>query len=93
MSAKTRRFSRLKIVLAHMGGSTLALAPRVAGLAPYMGAPLSEDEILGEFRRFWWDTALSGDGGGSQASLTVGGTDRILWGSDFPGELKGILRF
>lgn len=92
VSAKTRRFSRLKIVVAHMGGSTLALAPRVAGLARYMGAPLSEDDILGEFRRFWWDTALSG--GGPQASLTAGGTDRILWGSDFPGELpvKGILR-
>lgn len=92
MSAKTRRFSRLKIVLAHMGGSTLALAPRVAGLARYMGAPLSEDDILREFRRFWWDTALSG--GGPQVSLTAGGAeawgvgDRILWGSDFPGELK-----
>jgi predicted TIM-barrel fold metal-dependent hydrolase len=92
VSAKTRRFSRLKIVLAHMGGSTLALAPRVAGLARYMGAALSEDEILSEFRRFWWDTALSGGGGplltSCGAEEETRGGDRILWGSDFPGEQK-----
>ena len=77
-----------------MGGSTLALALRVAGLARYMGATLSEDEILIEFRRFWWDTALSGVGGGpltATASSSCGAEtwsfgDRILWGSDFPGE-------
>lgn len=71
-----------------MGGSTLALAPRVAGLARYMGATLSEDEILIEFRRFWWDTALSG--GADPLTATAAETwsfgDRILWGSDFPGE-------
>jgi hypothetical protein len=72
-----------------MGGSTLALTPRVAGLARYMGAPLSEDEILIEFRRFWWDTALSGGGGAEPWGAR---DDRILWGSDFPGEQKMILR-
>ncbi len=76
-----------------MGGSTLALAPRVAGLARYMGAPLSEDEILIEFRKFWWDTALSG-GPLTAATASCGAEawssgDRILWGSDFPGEQKG----
>jgi hypothetical protein len=79
-----------------MGGSTLALAPRVAGLARYMGATLSEDEILIEFRRFWWDTALSGGGGGPLTATTASSCgaetvtwsfgDRIVWGSDFPGE-------
>lgn len=75
-----------------MGGSTLALAPRVAGLARYMGATLSEEEILIEFRRFWLDTALSGGGGPLTATASSRGAetwsfgDRILWGSDFPGE-------
>jgi len=70
----------------------------VAGLARYMGATLSEDEILIEFRRFWWDTALSDGGGGPPRALLTASTasscdaeawsfgDRILWGSDFPGE-------
>ena len=86
VSGKTRRFSRLDFILAHMGGSTVALAPRVAGLARYMGASLSEDETLLEFRRYWWDTALSGISAaacGAEEWSVVG--DRILWGSDFPG--------
>lgn len=76
-----------------MGGTTLALATRVAGLARYMGATLSEEEIVIEFQRFWWDAALSGGGDGpltTRASSCGAETwnfgDRILWGSDFPGE-------
>lgn len=85
VSGKTRRFSCLAFILAHMGGSALALASRVAGLSRYMGAPLSEEEILAEFRRYWWDTALS------DSFVAVGGAEswgfgnRVLWGSDFPG--------
>ena len=71
-----------------MGGSTLALARRVAGLARYMGASLSEDEILIEFRRYWWDAALSGSSVTTYDAKEWGFGDRILWGSDFPGEQK-----
>lgn len=67
-----------------MGGSTLALVPRVAGLSSYMGAPLSEGEILSEFRRYWWDAALSG-GCAARIVESWGLGDRIFWGSDFPG--------
>lgn len=91
VNGKTRKFSRLEFILAHMGGSTLALATRVAGLARYMGAPLSEDEILTEFRRYWWDSALSGASVTSPCGAEAWGWgvgDRILWGSDFPGEPK-----
>jgi 6-methylsalicylate decarboxylase len=90
VSGKTRRFSRLAFVLAHMGGSALALASRVAGLARYMGAPLSEDEILAEFRRYWWDAALSGGSvaAGDGEPWNFGG--HILWGSDFPGNFDSV---
>jgi hypothetical protein len=70
-----------------MGGSTLALVQRVAGLARYMGASLSEDEILIEFRRYWWDSALSGSYVTASGTEGWGVGDRILWGSDFPGEI------
>ena len=85
VSGKTRRFSHLDLILAHMGGSTPALASRVAGLARYMGAPLSEDEMLIEFRRYWWDAALSGISATACGAEEWGVGDRILWGSDFPG--------
>ena len=90
VSGKTRRFSRLAFVLAHMGGSTLALLTRVAGLARYMGASLSEDEIITEFRRYWWDAALSGGAVAACSGELWGFGDRILWGSDFPGRAKHI---
>ena len=84
VNGNTRRFSRLEFILAHMGGSTLSLMSRVAGLSPYMGAPLSEEEILSEFRRYWWDAALSG-GCATRIAESWGLGNRILWGSDFPG--------
>ncbi|KAI9452088.1 amidohydrolase 2 [Russula earlei] len=93
VSGKTRRFDRLAFVLAHMGGSTLALAPRVAGLARYMGAPLSEDEILMEFRRYWWDTALSGSSSAACSAEGWGIGDHILWGSDFPAVSLDTIRW
>ena len=84
VNGKTRRFSRLELIFAHMGGSTLPLMSRVAGLSTYMGAPLSEEEILSEFRRYWWDAALSGSCA-TRIAESWGFGDRILWGSDFPG--------
>ncbi|KAI0254707.1 hypothetical protein BJV78DRAFT_1182319 [Lactifluus subvellereus] len=93
VSGKTRRFSRLAFILAHMGGSTLALAPRVAGLSRYMGAPLSEEEIIAEFRRYWWDAALSGNSVAAGGAESWGFGERILWGSDFPAVSLGTIRW
>ncbi|KAH9062685.1 amidohydrolase 2 [Lactarius vividus] len=92
VSGKTRRFSRIEFILAHMGGSTLALIPRIAGLSSYMDAPLSEDEIISEFRRYWWDTALSG---GCEARVVEswGLGDHVLWGSDFPAVSLDTIRW
>jgi len=76
-----------------MGGSTLALVQRVAGLARYMGASLSEDEILIEFRRYWWDSALSGSYVTACGTKGWGVGDRILWGSDFPAVSMDTVRW
>jgi len=92
VSGKTRRFSQLAFILAHMGGSTLSLVPRVAGLSQYMGAPLSEADILSEFRRYWWDAALSG-GCATQIVESWGLGNRILWGSDFPAVSLDTIRW
>lgn len=75
-----------------MGGGTLALVPRVAGLSRYMGAPLSEDEILSEFQRYWWDAALSG-GCAARVVESWGLGERVFWGSDFPAVSLDTIRW
>ncbi|KAI0034071.1 hypothetical protein K488DRAFT_77449 [Vararia minispora EC-137] len=81
VSGTTTRHRRVTLILAHMGGSTLALAHRVAALSAYMGAPLTEEGILDEFRRCWWDCALSGT---TEAAQAFGVGKQVVWGSDFP---------
>ena len=76
-----------------MGGTALALAPRLAGLARYMGAPLDEAHILRELRRAcWWDTALSAGPGPLAAAEAWGVGARVVWGSDFPGQSPRVVR-
>ncbi|THH15208.1 hypothetical protein EW146_g5238 [Bondarzewia mesenterica] len=85
VTGKTRRFRNLAFVLAHMGGSTLVLAPRAAALSRYMGSRLSESEIMDELKRCcWWDSALSTGAGPLGAVEACGVGERVLWGSDFP---------
>jgi predicted TIM-barrel fold metal-dependent hydrolase len=52
-------FPDIKIILAHLGGTTPFLASRVAVLSNHMGCPLSPEEILDDFRSFYYETALS----------------------------------
>jgi 6-methylsalicylate decarboxylase len=71
-----------------MGGSTPLLAARVSVLSPHMGCRLSPDEILADFRSFYYDTALSGYETNLVAleSFLGGEVSRILFGTDFPGK-------
>jgi len=88
VSGKTRRFPRIGWLLAHLGGSAPALAPRIAGLSSChpLEYGLSEADILDEYRRCWWDIALSADVSSLSALEAWGVSDRIVWGSDFPGQ-------
>src|SRR5260370_38430163 len=53
-----RMFPDVKIILAHLGGTTPFLASRVAVLSNHMGCPLSPEKILDAFRSFNYVTAL-----------------------------------
>ncbi|KAF5390686.1 hypothetical protein D9757_002726 [Collybiopsis confluens] len=53
------KYPDIQIILAHMGGSTPFLSPRVAVLSNYMGCKLTPEEILAGFKSFYFDTALS----------------------------------
>jgi predicted TIM-barrel fold metal-dependent hydrolase len=81
---KKRRYANVRIVLAHSGGSTPFLAGRVAGLAHYLGSELSPEEMIEDFRGFYYETALSGFETNLVALENFVEPDHILFGSDFP---------
>jgi predicted TIM-barrel fold metal-dependent hydrolase len=80
--AKKRRYANVRIVLAHSGGSTPFLAGRVAGLAHYLGGELSAEEMIEDFRGFYYETALSGFETNLVALENFVEPDHILFGSD-----------
>jgi predicted TIM-barrel fold metal-dependent hydrolase len=82
--AKKRRYANVKIVLSHSGGSTPFLASRVAGLAHHQGSELSPEEMIDDFRSFYYETALSGFETNLVALENFVEPDHILYGSDFP---------
>lgn len=86
VTGKKRKYPKIKIILAHLGGSTPMLAARVAGLSPYMGCPLSAEQILEDFRSFYFETALSSYAPTLTAMREFAEPDHILFGTDFPGE-------
>ncbi|KAI0310803.1 hypothetical protein OF83DRAFT_1069948 [Amylostereum chailletii] len=90
VSGKTKRYGSLSFLLAHLGGTTTSIAPRVAALARYMGATLSEAQILDEFRKCWWDSALC-TGAAIGGAYEVVSKERVVWGSDFPGGCQIVL--
>jgi predicted TIM-barrel fold metal-dependent hydrolase len=85
VTGKKRRFHNVRIILAHLGGSTPFLAPRVAVLSHHMGCPLSPEEILQDFQSFYYETALSSHPITLAALEAFVPADHILFGSDYPG--------
>lgn len=85
VSGRKRKYPNINFVLAHLGGSTPILAPRVAVLSNYMGSGLTPEDILDDFKTFYYDTALSSH----ESTLTMMqlfvGPDRLVFGTDFPG--------
>ncbi|KAF8621605.1 hypothetical protein AX15_007625 [Amanita polypyramis BW_CC] len=84
VSGRKRRHPNIKIILAHAGGSTVALAARVAILSAHMGCELTADQILEDFRSFYYETALSAYEPTLSALEAFALPDRTLFGTDFP---------
>jgi predicted TIM-barrel fold metal-dependent hydrolase len=85
VSGRKRKYPAINFVLAHLGGSTPFLAPRVAVLSNYMGSGLTPDDILDDFKTFYYDTALSSHETTLTAMQSFVGPDRLVFGTDFPG--------
>lgn len=85
-SGATRRFSRIRFILAHAGGTLPYLAWRLS-LAPLIDERFKEHDgpgILGEISRFWFDTAQAAGSPVLAALKEVAGPQKILFGSDWP---------
>jgi hypothetical protein len=76
-----------------MGGSTLSLAPRVAVLSNHMGCTLTPEEIMEDFKDFYYETALSAYSASLAALDVFVSSDHILFGTDFPGKHRYIYVF
>ncbi|KAI0638153.1 hypothetical protein C8Q77DRAFT_1242281 [Trametes polyzona] len=91
VTGKKRRWPNVRIILAHLGGSTPFLAPRVAVLSAHMGCALAPEDVLADFRTFYFDTALSGHETTLAAVRAfVGDDSRLLFGTDFPAVSTGM---
>jgi hypothetical protein len=59
-SGGTHQYRNAKIVLSHSGESSPFIAARVAVLCRCLGCELRPEEIIADFRTFYFETALSG---------------------------------
>ncbi|MGP4018025.1 amidohydrolase family protein [Saccharopolyspora sp. 5N708] len=83
-SGRKRQYPNVRIILSHSGGSTPVLAARVAVLSHYLGCELTPEEIVADFRTFYFETALSGFETNLVALENFVPPNRILFGTDFP---------
>jgi len=90
VSGRKRKYPNINFVLAHLGGSTPFLAPRVAVLSNYMGSGLTPDDILSDFKTFYYDTALSSHESTLTAMQSFVGPNRVVFGTDFPAVSKDM---
>jgi 6-methylsalicylate decarboxylase len=81
-----RRYRRVKIILAHLGGTMLGLIPRVAALSTYMGCPLPAEEVIRDLCSFYLDSALSAHESTLGLAEGLVGKAQMLFGTDYPGE-------
>jgi len=92
VSGKKRKYPNINFVLAHLGGSTPFLAPRVAVLSNYMGSGLTPEDILDDFKTFYYDTALSSHESTLAAMRSFVSPDKLVFGTDFPGRRSSGFR-
>ncbi|KAK1236495.1 hypothetical protein PQX77_000272 [Marasmius sp. AFHP31] len=84
VTGRKRKYPDVKIILAHLGGSVLSLAPRVAILSRHMGCNLTPDEIIKDFKSFYYETALSAHETILTAVDSFVSHKQLLFGTDFP---------
>jgi len=84
-SGVTSRYPNVKVILCHGGGFLPYAAYRFAGLtATVVDTSRNADELITEFKRFYFDTALSASPAALPALLAFAEPGHVLYGSDWP---------
>jgi predicted TIM-barrel fold metal-dependent hydrolase len=79
------RYPGARIILAHAGGFVPYASHRFAELARvFRPEAANPGDILASLQRFYFDTALSSSPAALPTLTAFAGSDRILFGSDFP---------
>lgn len=95
LSNTIRRCPDVKIILAHAGGNIPYIVDRIAILAPIANSEYkkSREEILEDFKKFYFDTALGGSHYALKALLEFADPSRILFGSGIPIATMAVTTF
>jgi len=81
------RYSQVRFVFAHGGGTITSLAGRMTGpggRADMFSKPAEPDSRLFHLRRFYYDTAFAANPVTMQALKTLASTSQIIFGTDSP---------
>jgi predicted TIM-barrel fold metal-dependent hydrolase len=81
LSGTKAKYPNVKMILSHAGGTLAFLAPRVFA---FDSALRTAEQLQGDFRSFYFDTALSSSNGQLRALLDVVDPTHIFFGSDVP---------
>ncbi|QBR03512.1 amidohydrolase family protein [Paraburkholderia pallida] len=85
ISGALRKFSNVRFILSHAGGTLPFLVPRIAlSISMMPGAIERVGDPLEAFKSLYYDTALSGGKAPLSALAQITTPDHILFGTDFP---------
>ena len=78
------RFSNVRFIFSHGGGTIAAVAHRIARLFPKELAPQAPNGVLYELERQYYDTASASSPPALSALMNLVPSSQIVFGSDFP---------
>jgi 6-methylsalicylate decarboxylase len=84
MKGVFQRHGKVRVILSHAGGFLPYAAQRFASCAATMPGQSDEQALMGEFRRFYFDTALSTSPYVLPSLTAFADPSHIVFGSDYP---------
>ncbi len=81
---KIARYSNIRWILAHAGGTIPYLAYRLSIAGEWGGMALTPEDVMASLRTLYYELALSTSPAVFQALQELTGPSHILFGTDFP---------